>query len=471
MDVLKFLLALVLCGCLDPQATTCGGLLCPEGTFCTPGGCATREAIDACTDKADGDPCMTSEITFNGYCSGGSCQQSVCGNGKQEYGEICDDGNREPGDGCSIDCLSDETCGNGVVDVLVGEQCDSGITGQAADGCSSTCTLEFDTWQDSTPGPMIGRYGAAGALDRLGRVVMFGGITNGTLFQSDTWEWDGRSWIERFPLHVPPARAYAMIAYDPSRERTVMFGGEIDNGKVTDDTWEWDGVDWIPHTGASPQARYGGGMANDPAVPGRVLLYGGAAGDDSSLCNAWVWDGTMWTSINGPLVGAMPTCQTTVAASDGSELVVFDGTHTYVWNGTWTNYSGGEPTQSTHAAMAYDPDLPGQILLFGGIKAGSNTESGEVWSWTSGAWTELDPSATCGGALPCARDSAMLATDPTTGVLMHGGRTTSELACRRSINRSTTRIAGRIVLGKSRLPPRQRCAPALRRRTIHCAAS
>lgn len=63
---------------------------------------------------------------------------ATCGNGDPDPGEICDDGNTMSGDGCSADCLSDETCGNGVLDAAVGEACDDGNT-RPGDGCSSTC--------------------------------------------------------------------------------------------------------------------------------------------------------------------------------------------------------------------------------------------------------------------------------------------------------------------------------------------
>ncbi len=63
----------------------------------------------------------------------------VCGNGRLEAGEICDDGNNFPGDGCDPTCSSDESCGNGFLDR--GEQCDDGnlISG---DGCDRTCANE-----------------------------------------------------------------------------------------------------------------------------------------------------------------------------------------------------------------------------------------------------------------------------------------------------------------------------------------
>lgn len=51
----------------------------------------------------------------------------MCGNGITDVGEVCDDGNTIDGDGCSANCLSDETCGNGYLDTLVDEACDCGF--------------------------------------------------------------------------------------------------------------------------------------------------------------------------------------------------------------------------------------------------------------------------------------------------------------------------------------------------------
>src|SRR5438045_7501455 len=41
-----------------------------------------------------------------------------CGDGiiNTDKGEVCDDGNVQDGDGCSADCRSNETCGNGIRD-------------------------------------------------------------------------------------------------------------------------------------------------------------------------------------------------------------------------------------------------------------------------------------------------------------------------------------------------------------------
>jgi cysteine-rich repeat protein len=73
----------------------------------------------------------------------GNAQSTVpgsCGNGVLEPSEACDDGNRVSGDGCEKDCKSRETCGNGFVDIDVGELCDDNDD-RAGSYCSSTCTV------------------------------------------------------------------------------------------------------------------------------------------------------------------------------------------------------------------------------------------------------------------------------------------------------------------------------------------
>ena len=84
-----------------------------------------------------------------------------CGNGVNDPGEECDDGNTTGGDGCSAACRVEEgymcppagactpiVCGDGI---LTNEkQCDDGNT-TSGDGCSSTCMIE-PGWQCRVPG-------------------------------------------------------------------------------------------------------------------------------------------------------------------------------------------------------------------------------------------------------------------------------------------------------------------------------
>src|SRR4051812_40496048 len=73
--------------CFEPDSQPClGGKTCPPGSKCTLAG-------DACVSL-----------------------DSKCGDGHRDEGELCDDGNAQDGDHCSRDCLSDETCGNGITD-------------------------------------------------------------------------------------------------------------------------------------------------------------------------------------------------------------------------------------------------------------------------------------------------------------------------------------------------------------------
>src|SRR5512142_2040163 len=87
------LAALAVTGCnKEPAALTC-----PTGVYCPAGArCATDQAI---------------------------CIFNSCGDHVREGEEACDDGNNLDGDGCSADCMSDETCGNGRTDAVKGEEC------------------------------------------------------------------------------------------------------------------------------------------------------------------------------------------------------------------------------------------------------------------------------------------------------------------------------------------------------------
>ena len=113
-------------GCLGVETTRCEwGEFCPSGRICEPihKMCVLKEQLKACEESSDGEACTFAGT--HGVCDEGVCIQT-CGNGILDQGEACDDGNRQDGDGCSKNCLSDETCGNGLVDYPTGETCDCG---------------------------------------------------------------------------------------------------------------------------------------------------------------------------------------------------------------------------------------------------------------------------------------------------------------------------------------------------------
>lgn len=76
-------------------------------------------------------------------------EDPICGDGRLDPGEQCDDHNMVNGDGCSSTCTLEMTCGNGVMEGT--EQCDDGDTANG-DGCSSTCAIEMTCGNDVMEG-------------------------------------------------------------------------------------------------------------------------------------------------------------------------------------------------------------------------------------------------------------------------------------------------------------------------------
>src|SRR5262249_55187955 len=148
-----------------------------------------------------------------------------CGNGRvdradpadpNDTGEVCDDGNERSGDGCSSDCRSNETCGNGVTDPIHMERCDDGDR-ISNDGCDSQCSIERPRWRELVLDPAQ-RTAAAIAYDiARDRVVLFGGADPLSVLSNETWEWNGAGWIRMTPPQAPSMRAGAAMAYDAAR--------------------------------------------------------------------------------------------------------------------------------------------------------------------------------------------------------------------------------------------------------------
>jgi cysteine-rich repeat protein len=161
-------------GCLEQPYRACDtGLVCQLGYECSPRGdfCALRNGCgngridpdELCDDgnRVSGDgcsqDCTSDESCGNGMrdlwegCDDGNrvpkdgcgilCSLEGCGNGVLDPGEICDDNGSENGDGCSADCLSTEMCGNGYVNIVYDEECDDGNTVNG-DGCNADCMDE-----------------------------------------------------------------------------------------------------------------------------------------------------------------------------------------------------------------------------------------------------------------------------------------------------------------------------------------
>lgn len=127
---------------LSGQLIICGNGTVDFGEICDDG------------NTNDGDGCNSScEEEFDYDCSGApSVCTSICGSGNRAGNEACDDGNTANGDGCSNTCTieDDYTCAGNAPDVCFrcgngikenSEACDDGNS-NSGDGCSNTCTVE-----------------------------------------------------------------------------------------------------------------------------------------------------------------------------------------------------------------------------------------------------------------------------------------------------------------------------------------
>jgi cysteine-rich repeat protein len=137
-----------LIGCASPRLTKCPDVDCPKDEVCDgQGGCALPSQLSACDGVAACGPCMYQDRTGNeitGACDNGVCRPVLCGDGIVGCGEVCDVGpDNNLCTTCSADCKSNLTCGNNVVDLCKGEECDAGSANSDAPNstCRASCKL------------------------------------------------------------------------------------------------------------------------------------------------------------------------------------------------------------------------------------------------------------------------------------------------------------------------------------------
>ncbi len=381
----RYLALALVAGCVSPSSVVCSdGRVCPAGAMCVSVGgfpsCATDADLAACTNHAEGESCdIASERKA---CRDGVCIDT-CGNGHTEPYETCDDGNQVAGDACSTTCHV-EGCGNGELDLVLGEECDVGAAGVSGDGCSSTCKIEQPVWTELVQTDTIGPRASTASATLNGVVVLFGGIgPTGTLDQTWSWRSVGGQppfWHQLFPARSPSARHGHAMTYDSQRNRIVMFGGYSPAG-VLDDTWEWDGEVWID---VSPASRPGGrtdmALAYD-AARHVTVMYGGTT-PSGPLQDTNEWDGTAWKNLS-TLTPPPPNRFVQLAYDATARELIYcgmpDTPATWKYDGTaWTNLNVPCPSSGTVVPaphrMIYDP-LRATLLV--------TLATGEVYVWNA----------------------------------------------------------------------------------------
>lgn len=242
---------------------------------------------------------------------------------------------------------------------------------------------------------------------------------------ADTWEWDGTVWREIATTPSPPARYDHALAYDAARGVVVLFGGRgIEAGACgtpgdvrCSDTWEWDGATWMEVTApSSPAARFGHALAYDAARGVTVLVggnvaTGGCGGTGGGTCfDTWTWDGARWTDVT-PASTPRPRSSHALAYDVARGVTVLFGgngsgtgvcgpagqsrcSDTWTWDGeAWTEVATAiaPPARDSHA-LAYDATR-GVTVLYGGFASGCAASGADLcedtWEWDGAAWREI----------------------------------------------------------------------------------
>ena len=232
-----------------------------------------------------------------------------------------------------------------------------------------------------------------------GNRVLFGRNLHENRFLNDTWEWDGKRWIE-IRVAGPSPRAEAAMAFDSRRRRVVLFGGHNragETGRRLGDTWEWDGKRWTEIKVTGPTPRNGAAQVYDGGR-GKIVLFGGSTQTDVSG-ETWEWDGKQWLENRAALTQGRFNC---VMAYDSvrRQVTRFGGRYsgkpfgdTWQYDGTrWIQVTSTGPPARNHTAMVYDSKNE-TIVLFGGHDFGLQEEVnvyGDTWEWNGAEWSRKD---------------------------------------------------------------------------------
>ncbi len=102
--------------------------------------------------------------------------------------------------------------------------------------------------------------------------------------ESGTWIWNSDSW-EKLDISNPPSRADGRLVYDTKLNSAIFFGGNRD-GQLMNDTWAFSGESWAElKFPVSPPIRYGHMMFYDTNQQ-RVIIFGGT-GESGRLDDMW----------------------------------------------------------------------------------------------------------------------------------------------------------------------------------------
>ena len=238
-----------------------------------------------------------------------------------------------------------------------------------------------------------------------GELLMFGGYGPGLpCAAAETWTWTISGWVQQFPAHQPPGRAYSQMAFDPKLGVVVLFSGLLEGPPAPgapNDTWIWDGSDWSQANPAhQPPGRTGAGFAYSDKL-GELVLVGGGNAEGNALADTWAWDGADWTRLSsfetapaGEVLGYQAATGRLMLLAglevNGASLSVwiFDGK-------TWVRVPGGDGPVRNWAGAAWDSQRSRFVVVGGADGSGESQTTTLIWDgkWTT-VPTEIQPPAT-----------------------------------------------------------------------------
>jgi hypothetical protein len=241
------------------------------------------------------------------------------------------------------------------------------------------------------------RYSHHMAYDSVrNKVVLFGGTQQpGSAGLQDTWEWDGRTWLQASPANSPLPTWAGAMCFDAQRQECVLFGGYSNSaGADLNTTWTWDGSTWRSRQVANPPpARRHHSMCYD-AQRGVTVLLGGVTNNspaNTTYSDLWEWDGFNWTLRN---TSTAPSGSANAALSFNSRMgkcVLFSGI-----GETWTLDSAGwqqvltanNPPARGTAASWFDASSGQTILHAGSTSSGQHLQ--DTWAFDGVNWTQIN---------------------------------------------------------------------------------
>ncbi|UCE10876.1 MAG: hypothetical protein JSW61_02815 [Candidatus Thorarchaeota archaeon] len=214
---------------------------------------------------------------------------------------------------------------------------------------NDTWAYDYDsnTWTNMNPplAPTARVYSAVAYDSESDRIIIFGGILEGTVLASDTWAYDynTNTWEEMDPSTQPSTRFHMSVAYNSEADLIILFGGS--RPSLQRDTWSYDynADNWTRLSPDSRPVEQSGHMTYDP-VTDQCIFFGGYFGSDETILSSatWAYDYSTnnWTVLETSVAPLNRARAPIVYDVDSERVIMFGGIgpeedFALLYNDTW----------------------------------------------------------------------------------------------------------------------------------------